>query len=140
MWQVRLARLGLCLCLGLLGLSLRVLGVADPPASALVKERNLEWWENLGQHAGTAPVWVCPSHPQHSWGGTVGGSYVGLHVFTDHSVVWMPGYDQRIPFVMSPRRLWTGLLGSGAIVGSLLVYGICRSRRGSSSRPPRVPG
>ena len=147
MWRFRLPRMGL----GLLGLSLLGLGVAyvsgtlpvdtaDPSGSEMEEERKNEWWENLEQHAGTVPVWFCPSHPQHSWGVTVGGSYVGLDVFTDHSVVWMSGYDRRIPFALSPRWLWTGLLGSGAIVGSLLISVYFRYRSGFSSRSSRVPG
>lgn len=63
--------------------------------------------ENLEAHAGTVPVRLLPVSSPAQLGGDGCGSYVGLDVFTDHSVVWMSGHDWRIPFALSPRWLWT---------------------------------
>ncbi len=133
--------LGLCLCLGLLGLAVAYstgrlhFGMVDSAVPPSTVADNHELWEQLAQHPGPPPVWHCPSHPQHSWGVTVGGNYVGLDVFTEHSVVWMSGNDLRLPFVVSPQRLWMSVLLVGSMVGTLLVYIGFRSRRVTACRP-----
>lgn len=94
-------------------------------------------WERLLNQPLPLPVWVCPTHPQHSWGTTVGSSYIGLDVFTEHSVLWFGGRDLRIPYVLTPERLWTGLVMVTTTVVALLAYGVFRTRWDVASRTHR---